>query len=184
MKSFILKLWKDPVWSKVISTGLIVIFGTLGTWFLGLWPQIKTALIAVVGAFLYQVEIPIWLILALVPCLLFFIPILQSFKSDSEPSFVKYKSDKIFGINWSWGWSPPGYYNDKYSIKDLRPRCPNCNSSLEIDDYSGELVHCINDECNWKWKERGDFNNRISHSSELNQKVWNVIDRKIHNNEY
>lgn len=168
----------------MISAGLIVVFSALGTWLLGVWPQIKAILVYILSGFTYEVGIPVWLLIVVVPLLVVIVPVLRSFETDSEPAFLKYKNDNILGIQWSWGWSSPSIYNDKYSIKDLHPRCPNCKSSLELNDYSGQLVHCINDGCNWQWQQQGSFNNRISHSSELNQKVWNVIDRKIHNGEF
>ena len=182
MKLFIHKLWKDPVGSKLIATGLVAVLVMLGPW-RGVWVQIKTALNAVGGALLYQVEIPIWLILILVPCVLLLIPFLQSFKSDNEESFVKYKSDEIFCINWSWDWSLSGYNNDKYSIKNLTARCPKCNSLLRLNSGHFEFVQCINDECNWQWHGNRNVNKRIE-QEELEVKVLHVIDRKIKNNEY
>lgn len=184
LNNIFLKAWKDPVWSKVISVGLIGILGSLGSWLFGFWSQIKSLLMFILSCLTYEVDIPVWLLLVSIPLLLGLIPTLKSFKVDHEPGFLKYKKDIILGIDWNWGWSSPNFHNDKYSIRDLHPRCPNCKSSLELNDYSGQLVHCINDSCNWQWRPQGSFHNRISHSSELKQKVWNVIDRKIHNGEF
>jgi hypothetical protein len=184
MKEIVLKLWKDPVWSKVIASGLLLFFGAIGVWILDLWPHIYEFLSKAWALVIYRVPIPLWLISILVPLLVFSIPLARSLMPDREPDFLKYRRDKIFGINWSWDWSKPNLYNDKYSIRNIHPRCPSCNSSLELNDYSGILVHCINDECEWSWNQQGSFENRISHSSQLNQKVINVIDRKVHNGEY
>ncbi|NBI54686.1 hypothetical protein [Photobacterium alginatilyticum] len=184
MKTLVFKAWKDPVLSKVIASGLLLVCGSFGAWFLGLWPEIYELLLTVLELVVYEVQIPLWLIVVSVPLLIFIVPLIRLLIPEQEPRFLKYRSDNILGIDWSWGWSSPNFHNDKYSIRDLHPRCPNCKSSLELNDYSGQLVHCINDSCNWQWQQQGSFNNRISHSSELNQKVWNVIDRKIHNGEF
>lgn len=184
MKSFLLKAWKDPVWSKVISAGLIFIFAACFTWISGLWPEVKSTLLYILSLFVYEVVIPVWALFLIVPFLVLLIPFIHSRIPEREPAFINYKADQILGIDWSWNWSKPNYYNEKYSIRDLHPRCPDCKSSLEINDYSGQLAHCINDDCKWKWQQQGNFENRISHSSTLNSKVWNIIDRKIHNGEF
>ena len=184
MKSFALRVWKDPVWSKVISAGLLFIFAAFFTWLSGIWPVVKGILLYVLSLFVYELAIPVWSLFLIIPFLLLLIPFIQSMSSEREPSFITYKSDHILGIDWSWKWSKPNLHNDKYSIRNLHSRCPDCKSSLELNDYSGQLVHCINDECNWKWQQQGNFNNRISHSSTLNSKVWNIIDRKVHNGEF
>ena len=182
MKSFALKVWKDPVWSKVISAGLIFLFIPFFTWVSGIWPDVKSVLLSVFSLIVYDVAIPVWVLFLIIPLLVSIIPLIQSITPEREPTFINYKADQILGINWSWNWSKPNFINDKYSIRDLLPRCPNCKSSLKLNDYSGQLVHCINDEC--KWKQQGNINNRISNSSNLNSKVWNIIDRKVHNGEF
>jgi len=184
MKSSLGKIWKDPVFSKIIATGLIFLIGAIGTWFFGIWPYLKNGLAYIYSGFIYEIYVPVWSLFLAIPFLLFLFPMIQKFKKKEEPSFIKYTHDHILGIDWSWDWLPPGIYNKKYSIKNVRPRCPDCKSILEINDYSGQLVHCINDECKWRWQQQGHFDNRISHSSKLNQKVVNIIDRKTHNKEY
>lgn len=184
MKALILKFWRDPVWSKVISSGLLLFFALMGTWIFDLWPMIYRIMVQVWNVITYKIHIPAWLLALSIPFLIFLIPLIQSVIPDREPSFIKYKNDNILGINWSWEWASPNFYNEKYSIKNLHPRCPNCSSRLEINDYSGQIVSCINDECSWKWSHQGSFQNMITHSSQLNQKVHNIIDRKLFNSEY
>ena len=36
----ILKIWKDPVWSKVIAAAIITLFGIIATYAMGIWPSI------------------------------------------------------------------------------------------------------------------------------------------------
>lgn len=64
MKAFFLKIWKDPVWSKVISAGII---GAV-VW---AWKLIDTDSFAVfwdfiVSVFNYMVSIPIWGIILII----------------------------------------------------------------------------------------------------------------------
>jgi len=184
MKELLSKLWKDPVWSKVIASGLLLFFSVLGTWFFGLWPKIHKNLLQIWGLATYEVSIQMWLIIISVPLLVFLIPLIRGILPEKEPRFIKYRSDNILDINWLWDWSPPSFHNDKYSIKNLYPRCPKCSSILEINDCSGQLVHCINDECDWSWNHQRSFQKGTTHSSQLDQKVKSVIDRKIHNGEY
>ena len=184
MVNFVSEVWKDPDWSKVISAGLIFLFTAFFTWISGIWPAVKSVLLYVYSLFIYEVGIPVWIICIIVPLLVLLIPFIHSRIPEREPAFINYKKDNILGIDWSWNWSKPSYYNDRYTIKDLHPRCPECKSSLEINDYSGQLAQCINDDCKWQWQQQGNFSDRISHSSTLSSKVLNIIDRKVHNSEF
>lgn len=179
MMNFLLKIWKDPVWSKVIATGLLLILGGLYAWInqINLIPLIMSLLI-------YEVVIPNWLLLIAVPILISIIPLYKLLIKDSEPKFTKYKMDNILGIDWSWEWSKPNYQNNNYTIRALYSRCPNCKSSLQIENNSGQLVQCINNDCQWKWQQPGVFAERITHSSQLISKVHNIIDQKAYSGEF
>jgi hypothetical protein len=135
------------------------------------------------SGFTFEISIPIWLLLIISIILLFLIPALQSLQKESYPEFLAYRNDNIFGIDLSWDWSPPGFYNDKYSIKDLHLRCPSCKSSLKLNEYSYQLVCCINDNCKWEWQQNSSENGILNYN-QLEQKLLNVIDRKIYNKEY
>jgi hypothetical protein len=184
MKNFVSNVWKDPVWSKVISAGLIFTFAAIFTWVSGIWPAVKSILLYILSLAIYEVGIPVWALFLIVPFLILIVPFISSITPEREPEFISYKADHILGIDWSWNWSEPDYYNDKYSIRDLHSRCPDCKSTLELNDYSGQLVNCINDDCNWRWQKQGSYDNSISHTNTLNNKVLNTIDRKIHNGEF
>lgn len=184
MKNSLIKAWKDPVFSKVFATGLIFTFAAFYTWISGLWPEVKRILVSIFSLFVYEVVIPVWTLCLIVPFLVLLIPFIHSRVPEREPAFINYKADQILGIDWSWSWSTPNFHNDKYSIRDLNPRCPDCKSILELNDYSWQFVHCINDDCKWEWQQQGNVENRISHALALNSKVWNIIERKIHNGEF
>ena len=99
MKSFLLKAWKDPVWSKVISAGLIFIFAACSTWITGLWPEIKSIVFYILSLFVYEVVIPVWALCLIVPFLVLLIPFIHSRIPDREPAFINYKADQILGID-------------------------------------------------------------------------------------
>lgn len=170
------KLWKDPVWSAVIAAGIVAV----ATYLLGYWPQIWQLVKSIPSLFATPLSIPLWALLLAVPTLLLAIPFVASLKSVKEPSFVSYTSDTIFDITWFWRWLSPGFYNSHYTIQDLVPRCPSCGAVLTINDYSGSLVSCINENCSWQWERQSRHGFRIGHSSELDSKVRNEIDRRIH----
>lgn len=170
------KLWKDPVWSAVIAAGIVA--GT--TYLLGYWPHIWQFVKSIPSLLANPVSIPLWALILGVPVLSLAIPFFASFNTKKEPRFLSYRSDTIFDIAWSWRWLPPGFHSSHYQIQDLTPRCPSCGAVLTIHDYGGSLVSCINENCSWQWERQHLHGSRIRHSSELDSKVRNEIDRRIH----
>lgn len=170
------KIWRDPVWSAVIAAAIVA----GGSYFAGLWPPIWQLVKATPSFLVTPVSMPLWLVILLVPALIIVIPLLKSFKSVREPGFSSYTSDSLFDINWSWRWLPPGFYDSHYRITDLTPRCPSCHAILSINDYRSPLVSCENENCNWRWVRQNRHGSRIGHSTELDSKVRNEIDRRIH----
>lgn len=174
------KLWRDPVWSAVIATGIIA----LVTYLLGYWNQIWLTIKSAASLLATPLSFPLWVVMVAVPVLLFTVPVIASliasFRSAKEPRFLSYTSDTIFDINWSWRWLPPSVYDSHYTMRDLVPRCPSCAAVLEINDYCGSLVQCINENCSWQWERQRRHGSRIGHSSELDSKVRNEIDRRLH----
>jgi hypothetical protein len=170
------KLWKDPVWSTVIAAGIIA----AATYLLGYWPQIWRAVRSVPSLLATPLSLPLWVVILAIPALLFAVPLFGSIRSIKEPRFLSYTSDTIFDINWSWRWLQPGFYNSHYTLHDLVPRCPSCAAVININDYGGSLVTCINENCSWEWERQRRHGSRIGHSSELDSKVRNEIDRRVH----
>jgi len=170
------KLWKDPIWSAVIATGIV----TVATYLLGYWPQMLRVVKSVPNLLATSLSIPLWVVALAVPSLLLTLPLISTLRSVKEPRFLSYTSDTIFDINWSWRWLAPGYSNSYYTPHELLPRCPSCSSVLNINDYSESLVTCIHENCSWEWSQQGRRGSRISHSSELDSRVRNEIDRRVH----
>tara|TARA_B100000700_G_C15044634_1_gene857227 strand:+ start:136 stop:672 length:537 start_codon:yes stop_codon:yes gene_type:complete len=170
------KLWKDPVWSAVIAASIVA----GATYLLGYWSNIWQFVKSIPSLLTTPVSTPLWGFLIGVPVLLLTMPFLTSLKAKKEPRFLSYRSDTIFDITWSWRWIPPSFHSNHYQIKALTPRCPSCGAVLTINDYDGSLVSCINENCSWLWERQHRCGSRISHSSELDSKVRNEIDRRVH----
>jgi hypothetical protein len=170
------KLWKDPVWSAVIAAGIVA----AATYLLGYWPHIWRALTQIPSWLSVGVTLPLWAVILLVPALLLAIPLVSSLHSSKKPGFLSYTRDTIFEINWSWRWLPPGFYTSQYTMHDLVARCPSCTAVLEFNDYSRPLVRCVNESCSWQWERQRRSGSRIGSSSELESRVRNEVDRRIH----
>jgi len=128
-----------------------------------------------------------------IPTLILLTPVMTRLSTGKEPNFTKYTSDHILGIDWCWKWIPPNKLQTEYKFDGLTPRCPSCKSVLNIDDYDGRLVYCINDSCKWQWplaSQRYAYHHlshqsdSIDHSSKVNERVMKEIDRKIHTGEW
>jgi hypothetical protein len=181
------KIWSDPVWSKIISAGILALMAVSTTYFLGYWEKIKNACIWLLAFFNQDPTLPLWLIVISIPALLAAIPVVIRLLPDRRPRFTRYVQDSFWGVDWHWNWAGP-YRNDpKYRVIDLHARCPECKSRLEInlDLYSrAEILTCLNSDCRWKWVRpslpgTGPFN-----YNELLKRVTTEIDRKLHTDEF
>lgn len=135
MKAF-LKMWKDPVWSKVISTGIISGIGILVTYLTGLLPTFLN-FIKDIWSWLFQTtDISHWLLILIsIPCALVFYVIFLWIKSLSttEQSFKSCISDSFFGLKWRWSYC----YEGNISDDDVYCFCPRCDHQLFPQDLSG-----------------------------------------------
>lgn len=182
----LLKIWKDPVWSKVISVGILAVLATLAplaTWFFGYWPLLVRSVGYIFDFVISTISIPIWLLVLVVPFIASVFPLYQKFSKKKEPRFTYYKKDNFFEIDWLWDWAKPNFHNANYSVKNLTPRCPSCNSILDRNDYRGKLFECINHKCKWTWQR--PWNGRdLLHYHEIEKRIRTEIDRKVHCGEF
>jgi uncharacterized membrane protein len=191
--AFVLKkIWSDPVWSKIISAGILALIGVFATYFLGYWEKIKNTCIWLLEFFNQVVTIPLWLVVVVVVvisilALLAAIPMVIRLLPDPSPRFTKYVQDSFWGVDWHWNWIGPYRDNPKYRLGSLVPRCPDCKSHLQINyEYHArnQILTCINTTCRWKWVMpslpiTGPFN-----YNELLKRVQTEIDRKIYTDEF
>ena len=73
------KIWSDPVWSKVISVGVIGLPAALWAYFSGYWGKITAALIWLSAFFNEEIIIPLWVMVIAIPVFLLVIPAVARF---------------------------------------------------------------------------------------------------------
>lgn len=173
----IFKIWKDPVWSKVIATAILAIIAS----FYAGWLRIKNALLFIYNFFIATTPVPNWLIAVLIiPTLIFLLLILLAIKErffgSKLHTYKDYISDNFLGL--IWGWS---YYEDG-GICDVHSICPHCNYQILAKYESGYhvapryLFEC--DECGYN---AGTID---SDYSEIEQKIKFKIQKNIRNGEW
>lgn len=138
-------IWKDPVWSKVIATGILIIIGyVLKDYnFRNLFLLISTLL-----PWLDQsITIKIYYIFGMI-----FIPALfgvyigrarNNHSVVKEPSWKIIDMDRNFGINWRWE-------NISFEkVKNIRPFCQKCDFELKTKGPTSHYVQfvCFNCHC-------------------------------------
>ena len=130
------KIWKDPVWSKVIAVGILGILASIVTYFFGVWPAIISTLIQVWEYVLETTLIPRWLLgLMWIPCLLLVIVIFSEIKEklskkETVTNWKSYTRDNFFGLQWSWR-----YIDNK--INNLHSFCPECEYQIFPKEVNG-----------------------------------------------
>ena len=125
------RIWGDPVWSKVISSAIIGLFVLLGSYWLGVWPSIKTYVQSLMGYALKDSSIPNWIILIGIISFFFSVGVIlkRLWRRFSPPDWKDYTSDELLGINWRWRW-------ENNRIAGLIAYCPTCD--MEVHGYTSE----------------------------------------------
>jgi hypothetical protein len=132
------KIWADPVWSKVIATGIVgaVVGGT--TYVAGWWPAVAMFARRVASLAVATTTVPNWLLILLIPCAvavlcgLGIIRLLFIVRGSRKPSFRdSYREDTFFDIRWRW------HYGANEAIFDLVPFCSLCDYQIQPRDVSG-----------------------------------------------
>ncbi len=171
------KVWKDPVWSKVIATGILAIIGAVGAYFLNWWPIIINAGSRFFTFLGETTQIPNWLIGVMALCTLLVVIVgfvllrIALFPPKQEASWTNYTSDTFFGLDWYWK------YGSKGSIYGLYSCCSNCHFQVYPSDASPFrmapriMYHC--DSCGL---EAGPFDGT---PIQLESKVERFIHQKI-----
>ena len=95
MMPLLSELWKDPVWSKVISGLILAGFGSLLFYFKGWWPRIYDALRQAIAWPVAKTRVPNWLSIALSILALGFVRrfIVMRLRSKPAPDFLSYTTD-------------------------------------------------------------------------------------------
>lgn len=128
--TMITKIWKDPVWSKVIAGAIITILGGAATYFGGLLPKVIHVFVAIWGFLISNTPLYNWLIIILIlPSILTLIVftsfIIDSVKGREKPlNYRNYCSDHFDTLKWIWKYGSDGYIFDVVSL------CPKCDYQI------------------------------------------------------
>lgn len=130
-------IWEDPVWSKVISAGIIALIAAMGSYLLNWWPTIggfasKGLAYASVASL-----VPNWTLAVLglfvLSAVVVLIALLWQFLRHGKSGFLEwqaYTSDVFFELRWRWHYSGS-------TMSDLTTFCPHCDYQVFPVDGSG-----------------------------------------------
>ena len=121
------RLWRDPVWSKVISGLILAVWAGAVTRFLGWWPRIAAMMAFVVNWLRERSVLPNWATMMLIAvvaasalsALRRFAKVLAA-TSAAGPHWSTYTSDEFFGLRWRWRYAGG-------DIVDAWTFCPSCD---------------------------------------------------------
>lgn len=175
------KIWKDPVWSKVIAAGILMLIALISTYFLGAWPSIKAFLSQAWSFALSGTSVPNWLLgIMILPFFLlgyvFLIVLKERLANDeSGVSFQNYTRDNLFGLLWVWRYSG-GRINNLHSL------CPHCQYQIiPKNDSSFAAVPRYDYACDDCGYSAGSIG---GNPSELHQKVELKIQKALRTGEW
>jgi hypothetical protein len=167
--SVVKKTWVDPVWSKVIATGILAALSYL----LNLWPAIGRALLQS-WAFLGR-STPVWnwvLGIGFVLVAIAILIVVASISAKKKPvsSLLSYTGDEFRGVTWQWRYGP------NWAIENLHSLCPKCGLQIFTHDATGfdiaPMVMFVCEMCAYR-TERMDGPASV---------VENLVIRLIHRN--
>jgi len=169
--------WKDPVWSAVIAAGLVAVIGAVGTYILGLWPVITSAVSVVWNWLFASTKVANWLVLVLslisiAAIVVVGLAIWHSSASSKAtgPHWSNYTEDRFFGLRWRWGYAGG-------RIVDLHTFCPNCDYQVFPHNASPfSAVDRLAFTCDSCGRNLGNFDENLSH---LESKAERFIQQKL-----
>ena len=161
----IYKIWKDPVWSKVIAIGII---GLIVDYYLNLWIIIKNKFTSFLTYITNYSEVQNWIIGLMSICTLLVILFIifgiwnLFFKKNQKSNWENYKQDNFFGLEWHWEYNQfDKQPNNIYSL------CPNCKYQLyPTDNYHNLSYHC--DNCQTSFQSINSNYQQLQHKITLN----------------
>lgn len=175
-------IWHDPVWSKVISTGIV---GTLAlglSYFLDWWSVLGFYLTTALTFVGNKSLIPNWLIGLLILAALPAVAVLATLvwrtafpRATHASSWQSYTSDFFMNLRWRWRYA--GDY-----ITDLQTFCPHCDFQVYPENVSAyRVVDRIAFHCESCDTHLGTFDE--SYRS-LESKVERFAQQKIRNGKW
>jgi len=132
MKEWFQRIWKDPVWSKVIATAIIAVIGAVISLMKSWSNDSKSVEESFKAVFSYQVNL--WLVVAVIMAVLIIVGAIKKTRESKQqipkPPFVNDFTRWMYQNQiwkWRWEWSPT--YNFYY-VTDLNIECPNCHEGI------------------------------------------------------
>lgn len=122
-------IWKDPVWSKVISAGILAVCGAIGAYLLDLWPSIGSWFSFLWKSAGQPSQIPNWSVwflgLLAIPSVLLMLALIWSVirpeRESGQDNWRSYLEDHFLGLCWRWKYFSSG------DLDDPQPFCPHCD---------------------------------------------------------
>lgn len=173
------KTWKDPVWSKVISYGIIGVIGIISGYIMGWLPFIKSLLLdgfSTIWKYISSSTLtPNWLLIVLGVITTLFIVliailVISSFKRSSV-NYTEYTSDNFYKFKWAWSYIG-GTVNNIYSL------CPKCNYEISPSTCGFNLSYGYCEECGY------ETGRQHVARSEIERKVLLKIHKNIRNGDW
>lgn len=160
----------------------IAVFGAIiGVFFTGIYDLIKALPILStlwntlkwIWVTIFKYEISVWQIIIALICISILTALFKARnnnESEKSSQWLKYTEDTFENLTWKWSWRNNGF--NVYIIKDLKPVCPKCGTSMSLVD----VYHTVAARC-----PRCDH-----HISELKdpEKITHIIHDNIDRNLY
>ena len=164
-------IWKDPVWSKVIASGIMGLIVLISNYYLNWWIQFKEATNTFFTYLNNYTEIQNWIIVLMSICsiivIIFIIAIIWNliFQKKEQTSWENYKEDNFYGLEWHWS----------YNMFDKQPEelytlCPHCKYQLypNEQEYPTLTLNYNCENCNTKFQTINLLYSNLKHKIILN----------------
>jgi hypothetical protein len=124
---FIRKVWKDPVWSKVIAAGILFGVPAIVAYATNSWTIIGNFLTSI-WHWLFETDTyPNWVLIpaSILGISVLFLLILKLKNHFSQVIYLdSYTCDDFYNLKWRWS------FDYSYSINTIQSFCPECDHEL------------------------------------------------------
>jgi len=124
------KIWSDPVWSKVISAGIIAVLLSVWAYLSGYVPVFMACLRQVWMFATSYSSVPNWALgvggLLALATLIRIVALAWPNKPETStvPKWKRYRKDSFFGVVWAWD------YNANDQPSHIHVLCPECQCQI------------------------------------------------------
>ncbi|WP_323847441.1 hypothetical protein [Microbulbifer magnicolonia] len=128
----IIKIWKDPVWSKVIATAIISFLAAL-VYKMGVSSESTVKLVSDLANFLTKnFEVKMWQVVLLLGSAVTLLVVIYRWFS-KKFFYSSYRTEYLFdndimGLKWEWKYSADG------ELVDFKCLCPACSMQMYFKD--------------------------------------------------